>query len=96
MPEALCEVRLVPTDPAGQVALPACGLSSPCRREAFVKKILGAVQCMTSDSNFTLPGCVALNTMINDPPGPISLSVSGDNSGLHLIGMLCGLYEIMH
>ena len=96
MPEALYEVRLVPTDPTGQVALPACGLSSPCRREAFVKKILGAVQCVTSNSNFTLPGCVTLNTMINDPPGPISLSVSGDNSGLHLIGMLHGLYEITH
>lgn len=61
-----------------------------------MKKILGAVQCVTSTSIFTLPGCVTLNTMINDPSGPISLSASGDNSGLHLIGMLFGLYEIMH
>ena len=96
MPEALCEVRLVPTEPTGKVALPACGPSSPCRREAFVKKILGTAQCVTSNSSFTLPGCVTLSTMISELSGPISLSANGDNSGLHLIGMLCGLHEIMH
>lgn len=50
---------------------------------------------MPSSSGFTLAGHMTLNKL-NDPSGPVSWSVSGDSSGLHLIGMLQGLNEIRH
>lgn len=77
--------------------MPACGVGGPCEeRQVFAKrKILGALQRMPSNSSFTLAGHVTLNKL-NDPSCPVSLSVSEDNSGLHLIEMLHGLNEITH